>query len=272
MQISSLPLRSGATIPLQGYGLYKVPPLEAEQRAREAIEVGYPLLDTAAFYRNEAEVGRALLETGAREHLFLTTKFWGETMTRDEVMRDFETSMERLEIDVLDLYLIHWPRPALGTYVETWRAFVELQQAGRVRDIGVSNFTEEHIQRLITETGVVPALNQVELHPWLPQRELRAFHEQHGVVTQAWSPLARGKIMHEPTLDGIAKKHAVSVAQVVLRWHLQEGISAIPKSSSVARMRENLELHSFSLDGDDMAAIAGLESGERTGSHPETGG
>jgi 2,5-diketo-D-gluconate reductase A len=265
-----LPLSDGRSIPQLGLGLYKVPPGEATSLALQAIDIGYRHLDTAAFYDNEAEVGRAVREAPVpRDELSVTSKVWKDDNGYDETRRAFDASMRRFGLDALDLYLIHWPVPSTDRYVDTWRALVELQREGRVRSIGVANFHAHHIERLVDETGVAPVVNQVELHPWLPQRGLREFDARHGVVTEAWSPLARGRVLGEPVLAAIAAKHGRTAAQIVLRWHVQGGGAVIPKASSTARLRENLDVFGFELDADDLAAIAALESGERTGRDPD---
>jgi 2,5-diketo-D-gluconate reductase A len=265
-----LDLADGARIPQLGFGLYKVPAADAAGLALAAIETGYRHLDTAAFYANESEVGRAVRECGvARDELFVTSKVWMDDNGFDSTLRAFDASMARFGLERLDLYLIHWPVPSTDRYVDTWRALVRLQAEGRVRSIGVANFHVHHVDRIVAETGVAPVLNQVEMHPWLPQRELREDHAARDIRIQAWSPLARGRVLADPTLAGIAAKHGRSPAQVVLRWHVQQGVGAIPKASSPARIRENLDVFGFALDEADVAAIASLESGERTGRDPD---
>ncbi|MRG60970.1 aldo/keto reductase [Agromyces sp. CFH 90414] len=265
-----LPLTDGATIPQLGYGLYKVPAADARELALSAIDVGYRHLDTAAFYANEREVGEAVREAPVpRDELFVTTKVWKDDNGYDSTLRAFDDSMTRLGLERLDLYLIHWPVPSTDRYVDTWRAMIRLQAEGRVRSIGVANFHAHHVERLVAETGVTPVINQVELHPWLPQTELRSFHASRGILTEAWSPLARGRVLDDPTLARIAARHGRTPAQVVLRWHVQLGNVVIPKASSPERIRANLDVFGFALDADDLAAIAALETGERTGRDPE---
>ncbi|WP_350349360.1 aldo/keto reductase [Agromyces sp. G08B096] len=265
-----LTLADGASIPQLGYGLYKVPPGDARRLSLAAIDAGYRHLDTAAFYGNEREVGEAVRDAPvAREELVVTSKVWKDDNGYDSTLRAFDASIARLGLDLLDLYLIHWPVPSTDRYVDTWRALVRLQEEGRVRSIGVANFHAHHLERLIDETGVAPVLNQVELHPWLPQAELRRFHDTRGIRTEAWSPLARGRVLDDPVLARIAAKHARTPAQVVLRWHVQLGNVVIPKASTPERIRENLDVFGFALDGDDLAAIGALESGERTGRDPD---
>lgn len=261
-------LNDGSTIPALGFGLYKVAPGITEQVVFDGVAAGYRLVDGAEFYANEAEVGAALRQ-GDRSRLTVTSKFWGEeSQSRDAVLRSFDASETALGTGI-DVYMIHWPRPKRNRYVDVWRALIELRDEGRVRTIGVSNFAHDHLQRLIDETGVVPALNQVETHPWLPQHDLRAFHAEHGIVTQAWSPLGRGRLLEEPALAAIAESHGISVAQVIIRWHLQLGGALIPKSTSPERLRQNRDIDGFALSDDEMARIAALENGRRTGSHPD---
>ena len=265
-----LPLADGAEIPQLGFGLYKVPAEDAARLALAAIDAGYRHLDTAAFYANEAEVGRAVREAPVpREELFVTSKVWKDDNGYDETLRAFDASMERFGLERIELYLIHWPVPSTDRYVDSWRALVRLRDEGRVRSIGVANFHAHHVERLIAETGEAPVVNQVELHPWLPQAELRAYDGAHGILTEAWSPLARGRVLDDPVLAGIAAKHGRTPAQIVLRWHVQLGNVVIPKASSPERIRENLDVFGFALDGEDLAAIGGLESGERTGRDPD---
>ena len=266
---NNLPLNDATTLPALGFGLYKVEPEQAADVVVAGVEAGYRLVDGAEFYHNEPQVGEALRRVD-RAGLTVTSKFWGEeSQSRDAVMRAFDASERNLGTHV-DVYMIHWPRAARNQFVGTWRAFVELRDQGRVRTIGVSNFTQAHVQRLLDETGIAPAINQVESHPWLPQHDLRAFHAKHGIVTQAWSPLGRGRLLEDPTLARIAAAHGVTVAQAIIRWHLQLGGAAIPKSVNPRRLRENLDVFGFQLTDDDMAAVAALETGERTGSHPDS--
>lgn len=265
-----LPLADGSSIPQLGYGLYKVPPPDAARLSLDAIALGYRHLDTAAFYGNEREVGEAVRAAPVpREELFVTSKVWKDDNGFDETLRAFDDSMARLGLESLDLYLIHWPVPSTDRYVETWRALIRLQHEGRVRSIGVANFHPHHLERIVAETGVAPVVNQVELHPWLPQSRLRAFDAAHGIRTEAWSPLARGRVLGTPLLDQLAAKHGRTPAQIVLRWHVQLGNVVIPKASSAARIRENLDVFGFALDAGDLAAIATLETGERTGRDPD---
>jgi 2,5-diketo-D-gluconate reductase A len=258
-------------MPQVGYGVFQIPPRETEEAVRTALDAGYRSLDTAAMYRNEEGVGRAIAASGLpREELFVTTKLNNDAHGFDAALQAFEASRGRLGLDYLDLYLIHWPLPARDKYVETWKALVHLRDEGRVRSIGVSNFQPAHLDRIIDATGVVPALNQVELHPYLAQPALRASHADLGIVTEAWSPLAKGgELLSDQTVTSLAEKYGRTPAQVVLRWHLQLGNVVIPKSVTPQRIRENLDLFDFELDPDDMAEIESLDRGRRTGPDPD---
>jgi 2,5-diketo-D-gluconate reductase A len=237
---------------------------------RTALEVGYRHIDTAAAYNNEAEVGAAVAESGIpRNELFITTKVWNLDQGHDRTLAAFDRSLGELEMDHVDLYLIHWPAPGRDSYVETWRAMEKIRAEGRTRAIGVSNFGVEHLQRLIDETDTVPAVNQIELHPNLPQRELREFHAQHGIVTEAWSPLARGGLIDYPAVLQIAHEHGKTSAQVLLRWHIEIGNVVIPKSRTPERIAENFEVFDFELTPADHDAIAALDNGARIGPHPD---
>lgn len=265
-----LTLNDGNAIPQLGLGVYKIPDDEAAAAVTTAIEAGYRHIDTATLYQNERGVGRAIRESSVpREDLFLTTKVWNTDQGFDETLRAFDTSIDLLGLDSVDLYLIHWPAPKQDRYLDTWRALERLQADGRVRSIGVSNFHPHHLVRLLDHADVVPAVNQVELHPWLPQREVREFDAGHGILTEAWSPLARGKVLGNTVLESIAAKHGRDVAQIVLRWHIQLGVVVIPKSVTPSRIRSNIDVFDFELDDADLRAIAGLESGERTGKDPD---
>jgi 2,5-diketo-D-gluconate reductase A len=265
-----VPLADGHAIPQLGFGMYKVPAADATRLALAAMDAGYRHLDTAALYGNESEAGAAVRRASvARDELFVTSKLWNDDHGYDEALRAFDGAMARFGLERLDLFLIHWPVPSQDRYVDTWRALVRLHDEGRVRSIGVSNFHVHHLERIIAETGVTPVVNQVELHPWLPQAELRAAHERMGIRTEAWSPLARGRVLSTPLLDEIAAKHGRSAAQVVLAWHVHLGNIAIPKASSPERIRENLDVFDIALDAADLAAFRSLESGERTGRDPD---
>ncbi len=273
MTIDAVPritLNDGHTIPQLGLGVYKVADDEAERTVATALEAGYRHLDTAALYGNEEGVGRGLRASGiARDDVFVTTKVWNDQQGYESTLRAFDLSLGKLGLDVVDLYLIHWPAPRQDLYVETYRALEKIRADGRARSIGVSNFQVHHLERLLGETDVVPVINQIEVQPWLQQRELRAFGATNHIVTEAWSPLARGRILDSPVLAELAAAHGVSPAQIVLRWHVQSGLVVIPKSVTPSRIAQNLDVFSFELSADDMRAIEGLDSGERVGSHPD---
>lgn len=264
-------LHDGSRIPALGLGTYKLTGDEGIAAIEAAIASGYTLLDTALNYGNEAEVGEAVRRSGRRDELVITTKLPGRHHGFDETIASFEESRSNLGLDVVDLYLIHWPLPKVDKYVDSWLAMIELQRRGVVRSIGVSNFTIEHINRLEAETGVLPVVNQVELHPRFAQPELRAYHESRGIVTEGWSPLARRKeVSGEPVVASIAEALGVTPTQVALRWHVQLGVVPIPKSGDADRQRENLDVFGFELSETEMAAIASLESGRLWGGDPET--
>jgi 2,5-diketo-D-gluconate reductase A len=269
--VPSLELHDGVEIPQLGFGVFQVPPEDTQATVEEALAAGYRHVDTAAAYRNEAGVGDAIAASGIpREDLFVTTKLWNAEQGFDSALHAFEASLEQLGLERVDLYLIHWPLPAEDLYLETWRAFERIRDEGRARSIGVSNFRVEDLERLRAEAEVLPTVNQIELHPHLQQAELRAWHAEHRVATEAWSPLAQGELLDEETIVTIAAHHERTAAQVILRWHLQLGNVVIPKSVTPERIRENLELFDFELGEDDMAAIARLEAGHRTGPDPAT--
>jgi 2,5-diketo-D-gluconate reductase A len=263
-------LNNGVSMPQLGYGVFRVPDTETERAVLSAIEAGYRSIDTAALYGNETGVGRALAACGlARAELFVTTKVWNDDQGYDTTLRAFDATVGRLGLDQVDLYLIHWPKPSRDRYVETWRALEKLHADERVRAIGVSNFQPDHLQRLFAETAVVPAVNQIELHPDLQQERLRSFHAEHGIATEAWSPLGQGLALQHPVVAEMAQRHGRTPAQVVLRWHLQLGNIVIPKSTSPSRIRENISVFDFVLTDGDMAALAGLETGTRLGPDPD---
>jgi 2,5-diketo-D-gluconate reductase A len=266
-----LPIAPSEQIPQLGFGVFQVPPKETEVAVAEALSAGYRHIDTAAAYRNEGGVGQALHASGIdRDELFITTKCWNDDQGYEQAKRACRASLERLELTHLDLYLIHWPVPAHDQYAETWKAFVELQSEGLVRSIGVSNFQPEHLERVIAETGVTPAINQVELHPHFQQVGLRREHERLGVLTEAWSPLGQGLELDDPAIVEIAKAHDKTPAQTIIRWHLQLGNVVIPKSVTPARIRENFDVLDFELSGEQIDAIAALDAGTRIGPDPET--
>jgi 2,5-diketo-D-gluconate reductase A len=265
-----LELNDGHRIPQLGFGVFQVSPEETRQAVTLALRTGYRLIDTAAAYGNEAEVGEAIAASGLpRSDLFVTTKLWNDDQGHANALSAFEHSIERLGDDYVDLYLIHWPAPSRGLYVETWKALCELKADGRARSIGVSNFTIQNLEEIISATDVVPAVNQVELHPRLIQTDLRAFHREHGIVTEAWSPLGRGgDLLEEPVLEEIAARHERTTAQVVLRWHVQLGNVVIPKSVTPSRIEENFQIFDFTLSDDELRAIDGLDADRRIGPDP----
>ncbi|MFF3565867.1 aldo/keto reductase [Streptomyces sp. NPDC002574] len=268
--VPDITLNNGVTMPQLGFGVWQVPDDEAADAVGTALEAGYRSIDTAALYRNEQGTGRAIAASGiAREDLFVTTKLWNTDQGHENALRAFDASLAKLGLDYVDLYLIHWPTPARGLYLETWRALEKIHADGRARAIGVSNFPVAQLQHLLDEGGVVPAVNQIELHPNLPQAELRAFGAAHGIATEAWSPLGQGRgLLDEPALAAVAAKHGRSPAQIVLRWHLQLGNVVIPKSVTPARIKENFDVFGFTLDAEDLAAIDALDNGGRLGPDP----
>ncbi len=268
----SLPLNDGRSIPQLGLGVWRTPADATAQAVQAALASGYRHIDTAAIYGNEGGVGEGLRASGvAREQVFITTKLWNAEQGFDSTLRAFDASMQLLGLDVLDLYLIHWPCPSRELYVDTWRAFIRLREEGRVRSIGVSNFEPEHLDRIVQETGVKPALNQIELHPRFQQHRLRGYHATHGIATQAWSPLGQGQLLEDAGILAIARKHGKTAAQVVVRWHIEMGHVVIPKSVNAGRIAENAGVFDFALDAQDMAAIAKLDQAEgRIGPNPLT--
>jgi len=268
----TLSFNDGRAIPQVGLGVWKTPDDGAGDAVAVALDAGYRHVDTAAAYKNERGVGEGLRQAGVpREEVFVTTKLWNEEQGFDRTLRAFDASLEQLGLDHVDLYLIHWPSPARDLYVDTWRAFVRLKEEGRARSIGVSNFTAEHLDRLADETGVTPAINQIELHPRFQQRALREAHAARGIVTQSWSPLGQGQLLQDPVIAGIAAKHGRTPAQVVIRWHIDNGLVVIPKSVTPSRIAENFGVFGFALDADDLAAITKLDTGDgRIGPDPMT--
>ena len=273
--IPEITLNDGQTIPQLGFGTYQVPPQDTSRVVTAALEAGYRHIDTAQMYDNEAGVGEAVRDSGLdRSDVFITSKLSNAYHRPDDGRREFERTLEALQSDYVDLFLIHWPLPMLydGDYVSTWQLLEEFQRDGRARSIGVSNFTAEHLDRLAAETETVPAVNQIEAHPYLLNDEIRAYGQDHGIVTQAWSPLAAGACVSDAAVVEVATRLGRAPSQVVLRWHIQRGDVVFPKTLSPERMRENLDLFDFELSAEDMAALAELDKGEpgRTGPHPDT--
>jgi 2,5-diketo-D-gluconate reductase A len=269
--VPNLSMRDGEEIPQLGFGVFQVPAVETTEAVVRAFEAGYRHIDTAAAYGNEAAVGQAFRASGLdRDAVFIATKCFNDDHGYEQARRACHASLGRLELEHIDLYLIHWPVPAHDRYVETWKAFVELREEGLVRTIGVSNFEPAHLRRLIAETGHTPAINQVELHPHFQQVGLRKEHEELGILTEAWSPLAQGQVLREPAILEIARRHDRTPGQVVIRWHLQLGNVVIPKSVTPERIVENFEVFEFELSPAEMDSIAALDAGRRIGPDPET--
>jgi len=264
-------LPGGSNIPQLGFGVFQIPAAETEEAVAAALAAGYRHVDTAAAYRNEAGVGLAVRASGLkRGEVFVTTKCWNEDQGYEQAKRALHASLGRLEMDYVDLYLIHWPVPAHDLYLDTWRAFIELREEGLIRAIGVSNFQPAHLERIISQTGETPAINQIELHPYLQQHGLRHEHEQLGIVTESWSPLAQGLVLGDPVITGIAEQRGKSAGQVVIRWHLQHGLVVFPKSVTPERIVENFDVFDFELSPEEMEAVDALDAGRRTGPDPDT--
>jgi 2,5-diketo-D-gluconate reductase A len=269
--VPNVRLADGVEIPQLGFGVFQVPPAETQRAVEDALAAGYRHIDTAAAYRNERGVAAALAASGlGRDEVFITTKLWNAEQGFDSTLAAFEKSTEELDTDHVDLYLIHWPVPTLDLFLDTWRAFERIKAEGGARSIGVSNFRIPDLERIERECEQMPTVNQIELHPLLQQGELRAWHAEHGIATESWSPLAQGEVLEDDTLVTIAGHHQRTVAQVVLRWHLQLGCVVIPKSVTPARVRENFDVFGFELSEDDMAAISRLDAGHRIGPEPST--
>lgn len=269
--IPKISLRPNVAIPQIGFGVFLIPPEETERAVMQALQAGYRHIDTAAAYGNEGAVGRAIRAFGlAREEVFVTSKCFNDDHGYEQAKAACRRSLEQLEMQHIDLYLIHWPVPAHDLYVDTWRAFIELQSEGLVRAIGVSNFNPDHLERLIAETGVVPAINQVELHPYFQQLGLRHEHDERDIVTEAWSPLGRGLELKDPVIAQIAQEHDKTPAQTIIRWHIQLGNVVIPKSVTPERIVENFDVFDFQLSDAEMEAIRELDEGRRIGPDPET--
>jgi len=271
VQQTHIRLNDGVQIPQIGLGVWQVENTQAPKAVLAAIEAGYRSIDTAAIYGNEEGVGAGIRDSGvAREQLFITTKLWNDRHGAKSALKAFDESLQRLRLDYVDLYLIHWPNPRANLYVETWRALTEIKNSGGAKSVGVSNFKIPHLERLLGETGIVPSINQIELHPRFQQQAQREFHARHGIVTESWSPLGQGRVMKDPLIGGIAAKHGKTPAQVALRWHIQNGLVAIPKSVTPSRIVENFDVFGFELTRDDMAKIATLDNARgRIGPDPD---
>lgn len=270
--IPLLDLNDNRQAPQFGFGVWQIDDAAASGAVSTALAAGYRSIDTAAIYGNERGVGEGIARSGVpRDEIYLTTKLWNSEQGFDSTLRAFDESLRKLATDYVDLYLIHWPVPSKDRYVDTWKAFQRLRDEGRVRSIGASNFQGAHIERLAAETGELPAVNQIELHPDFAQRELVAFNQRHKIVSEAWSPLGQGgELLRHPLLVELADKHGKSAAQIVLRWHIQRGHMVIPKSQTPARIRENTAIFDFALDEADMQAIVALDGDNRIGPHPDT--
>lgn len=272
MLIPTIKLNDHTTIPQIGFGLYLVEDQNTNSSVQEAFKAGYRSIDSAQIYQNEAGLGRAIKEGGIkRDELYITTKIWNSEQGYDSTLKSFDVSMNKLGLEKLDLLLIHWPSAHRGLFVDTWKAMIQLQRNGRVKSIGVSNFAIEHLTKILDATSVVPVINQIELHPHFQQNELRAFHDKHNIKTESWSPLGQGKVIADPMIKKIAEKYGKTPAQIILRWHMDNGLIAIPKSVTPSRIQENIQIFDFKLDGDDLAAIARLDDKKgRIGPDPVT--
>jgi 2,5-diketo-D-gluconate reductase A len=264
-------LNDGNSIPAVGLGVFQIPPADTEQAVGAALRAGYRHIDTAAAYRNERETGRAVADSDVpRDQLYVVTKLANSDQGYDSTLRAFDASMDRLGLEYLDLYLIHWPQPALNKFVDTFKAFAHLRDQGRIRSIGVSNFEPEHLTVLIDAIGIVPAVNQIELHPRFTQRELREVHAQRGIATEAWAPLGQGALPTHPMITAVAAECGRTPAQVLIRWHIQLGNIVIPKSVHPSRIASNLDVFDFELSANEMATISSLDDGTRLGPNPRT--
>jgi 2,5-diketo-D-gluconate reductase A len=269
--VPTIQLNNGVEIPQLGFGVFLVPPEQTEEVLRTALEIGYRHVDTAQMYGNEAGVGRAVRAAGLdRDEVFVTSKLNNPNHARDDALRSFDGTLAELGFDHVDLFLIHWPLPGVGDFVDTWHAMEEIYRSGRARAIGVSNFTPQHLRRLLATAEVVPAVNQIEVHPYLVQDDVRAFCAEHGIVTEAWAPIARGRVLDDPVITTIAKRLDRTPAQVTLRWAIQRGDVVFPKSVTRSRIEENFRLFDFELDDVEMAEITALDRHERTGPDPDT--
>lgn len=267
-----LEMLDGRTIPQFGLGVFQTPPEQTAQAVRTAFDAGYRHIDTAAIYKNEEGVGQAIAQSGLpREDLFITTKLWNADQGYDSALSALDASLSRLGLKYVDLYLIHWPCPANGRFIDSWKALIQARDQGKAKSIGVSNFRIEDIEHIVAETGVMPAVNQIELHPLLQQSALRDYHQAHGILTESWSPIAQGgELLQNPVLKDIGKRHGKTAAQVILRWHIQLGLVVFPKSVTPARIKENIDIFDFKLSHQDMAAIAELDAGQRRRPDPAT--
>lgn len=271
MTVPSITLNNGVEIPQLGFGVFQIKPEDTVEATLSALEVGYRHIDTAQMYGNEAEVGEAVRKSDIpRDEVFITTKLNNSFHAFDDALEATDKSLERLGVEHVDLYLIHWPLPEVGDFVETWKAMEKIYADGKARAIGVSNFQKHHLERLFAETEVVPAANQIEVHPYLTQNPLRAFNSEHNIATEAWSPIAQGDVLDDPVLKKIAEEKGRTVAQVVLRWHIQRGDIVFPKSVTRSRVEENFALFDFDLSSEDMAAVDGLNKDKRRGPDPDT--
>jgi 2,5-diketo-D-gluconate reductase A len=270
--VPTITLNNGVQIPQFGFGVYQVPPEDTAEAVQTALELGYRHIDTAEMYGNEKGVGEGVRASGVpREEVFVTSKLNNGFHAHDAALKAFDGTLEALKFDYVDLFLVHWPLPGIDVdYVETWKAMEEIYRSGRAKSIGVSNFQEHHLRRLFGETEVTPVVNQIEVHPYLAQDGLRSFNADHEIITEAWSPIAQGKVLDDPTITRIAEKHGKTPAQVTLRWHVQRGDIVFPKSVTRSRIQENIDVFDFELDGTDMGDITGLNRDERTGPDPDT--
>jgi 2,5-diketo-D-gluconate reductase A len=269
--VPTVTLNNGVKIPQLGFGVFQIEPERTREAVLAALETGYRHIDTAEMYGNEKEVGQGVRDSGMpREEVFVTSKLNNGYHAHDAALTAFARTLDDLDLDCLDLFLVHWPLPGVGDFVETWRAMEEIYRSGRVKAVGVSNFQASHLERLFRETDVVPAVNQIEIHPYLAQDELRTFDAQHGIATEAWSPIAQGKVLDDPVITSIAERLGRTAAQVTLRRHLQRGDIVFPKSVTRSRIEENFRLFDFELTDQDVAAITSLDRGERMGPDPDT--
>lgn len=270
-EIPNITLNDGTVIPQLGFGVFQVKPEETKKATLAALETGYRHIDTAEMYGNEKQVGEAIRESGInRSDIFVTSKLNNGFHAREDALRAFDQTLADLDFEYLDLFLVHWPLPTVSDYVSTWKAMEEIHSSGRVRSIGVSNFQPQHLQRVLDETGTVPSVNQIEVHPYMTQNDVRAYNEKQGITTEAWSPIAQGKVLDDDVLKDIASRQGKTPAQVTLRWHIQRGDVVFPKSVTRSRVEENFNIFDFELSGEDMQAITGLNRDERIGGDPDT--